>query len=109
MRMNMKGRIVLFSIMTIILVQFVSIHHLQITYAASGSCCGGGSAASGTGATGTGAAASPGVSAGISFNSIEAEFCDLNQQKELLVNRIDRVESLLANVLSEDPIIWVIM
>jgi hypothetical protein len=106
MKMNMKGRIVLFSLTTIILVLFFSIYHIQITHA--GSCCGSG----GGPAVAVGAAApavSPGVSAGLSFNSIEVEFCDLNQQKELLVNRVDRVESLLANVLSEDPIIWVIM
>jgi len=105
MKMNMKGRIVLFSIITIILVLFFSMYHIQITHAAS--CCGSGGGPAV--AVGAAPAVSPGVSAGLSFNSIEVEFCDLNQQKELLVNRVDRVESLLANVLSEDPIIWVIM
>ncbi|MCW4032689.1 MAG: hypothetical protein NWF08_04780 [Candidatus Bathyarchaeota archaeon] len=118
MKMNTKVRIVLFSILTIILLQFSSTYHIQITHAAS-SCCGvGACAATGTGATGNGASAGSGFSAGMSFKSNEVEFYNLNQQvlkpiylenEELLVNSIDRVNSLLTNVPSEDPIIWVIM
>lgn len=113
--MNTKGRIVLFSIMTIILIQFVSIYHLQIIHAAS-SCCGvGACAAPGTGATGNGApAVSPGVSAGMSSKSNEVKFYDLNQYKQTFENKVDRFELLQMsarniNTFNENPIIWVIM
>jgi hypothetical protein len=110
MKINTEGRIVLFSIMTIILMQFVSVYHLQITHAASSCGCGGGSAV----AVGAAPAVSPGVSAGISFNSIEVEFCDLDQYKETLENKVDRFELLQMsaknmNIPTENPIIWVIM
>ena len=115
MKMNTKGKIVLFSIMTIILLQFVSIYDIQITHAAS-SCCGvGACAASGTGAAGNGApAVSPGVSAGMSFKSNEVKFYDLTQYKETFENKVDRFELLQMstinmNTFTENPIIWVIM
>jgi hypothetical protein len=115
MKMNTKGRIVLFSIMTIILLQFVSIYDIQITHAAS-SCCGvGACAATGTGATGNGASAGSGFSAGMSFKSNEVELVRAqNQYKETFENGVDRFELLQMssaniNIFNGNPIFWVIM
>lgn len=87
------------SIMAIILIQFISIYSLQIAHVASSCGCIGSVRSSTALGVGFSAGVVPSVivSVGVSTTSTKLEFCNLNQNKEILEISSDRFELLYAS------------